>query len=256
VTFVQLLTHTSSIVEDEYTGGYADLYVKGDSPVKLGDFLTDYLVPSGAYYDRKNNFKKRCPGTVASYSNVGVGLLGYLVEVVSGTPFEIFCRGHIYTPLGMNEVSWRLSELDLEHVAMPYSGNQSSGFKPVGHFGFPTFPDGLLRTSAPQLARFLLMFMQFGELGGTRILSRESVRKMRRVYFPDLDDEQGLIWYYNSFGSLKRVIGHDGSDPGTSSMMYFDPKDGVGVLLVANGNWKWGRAKALVKKIFMEANRY
>jgi hypothetical protein len=79
---------------------------------------------------------------------------------------------------------------------------------------------------------------------------------MRRVYFPDLDDEQGLIWHYDSFGSRKRVIGHDGSDPGTSSLMYFDPKDGAGVLLVANGSWKWGRAKALVEKLFEEASRY
>jgi CubicO group peptidase (beta-lactamase class C family) len=256
VTILQLLTHTSSIIEDEHKGVYPDLYVKGDSPLTLGGFLKDYLVPSGAYYDKKKNFKNSCPGTVAAYSNVGVGLLGYLVEVVADTPFEKFCRDQIFTPLGMNETAWKLSELDLKHVAIPYSGNQSSGFKPLGHFGFPTFPDGLLRTSAPQLARFMLMFMQFGELGATRILSQESVIKMRRVYFPDLDDEQGLIWYYDSFGSRKCVIGHDGEDPGTSSMIYFDPKDGAGVLLVANGSWKWGRAKALLKRLFKEANRY
>jgi CubicO group peptidase (beta-lactamase class C family) len=254
ITFLHLLTHTSSIVESEHKGVYAHLYVKGDSPIALGDFLKDYLVPSGAYYNSKKNFKKRCPGTDVSYSNVAVGLLGYLVEVIAGTPFEVFSRDHIFTPLGMKEAAWRLSELDPEHVAMPYSGDQSSGFKPAGHIGFPTFPDGLLRTSAPQLARFLLMFMQFGELDGTRILSRESAASMRHVYFPELNDKQGLIWHYTSFGSRKRVIGHDGSDPGTSSMMYFDPKDGAGVLLVANGSWKWKPAMALVEKLFKEAN--
>jgi CubicO group peptidase (beta-lactamase class C family) len=256
ITFLHLLTHTSSIVESEYEGVYADLYVKGDSPVALGDFLKDYLVPSGTYYDSENNFKKACPGTVSSYSNVGVGLLGYLVEVVAGTPFEIFSRDHIFAPLGMNETAWRLSDLDPEHVAMPYSGDQSSRFKPLGHLGFPTFPDGLLRTSAPQLARFLLMFMQFGELDGTRILSHESVTRMRHVYFPNLDDTQGLIWFYDSFGPRKRVIGHDGSDPGTSSMMYFDPEDGAGVLLVANGSWERDRAETLMEKLFKEADRY
>jgi hypothetical protein len=39
-------------------------------------------------------------------------------------------------------------------------------------------------------------------------------------------------------------------------MMYFDPEDGAGVLLVTNGNWKRDRAKALVKKLFKEAKRY
>ena len=256
VTIIQLLTHTSSIMESEHKGVYADLYVKGDSPVALGDFLKDYLVPSGAYYDSEKNFKKKCPGTVVSYSNVGAGLLGYLVEVVAGMPFEKFCRDHIFTPLDMNETGWRLSELDPERIAMPYSGNELSGFKPLGHFGFPTFPDGLLRTSAPQLARFLLMFMQFGELGETRILSRMSVKEMRRVQFPNLDDDQGLIWYYDSFGSRKVVIGHDGSDPGATSMMYFDPKDEAGVLLVANGSWNWGRAKKVMKKLLKEASNY
>jgi CubicO group peptidase (beta-lactamase class C family) len=256
VTIKQLLTHTSSIVENEYKGIYADLYVKGDSPIALGEFLKNYLVPSGAYYDRKKNFKKTCPGTTASYSNVGVGLLGYLVEVVARTPFGKFCHDRIFIPLRMNEATFKLSELDLNHIAMPYSGDQSSGFKPIGYLGFPTFPDGLLRTSAPQLARFLLMFMGYGELDGTRILSRESVTKMRRVYFPDLDDKQGLIWYYDSFGPRKRVIGHEGSDPGASSMMFFDPKDNAGVLLVANGNWTSTLAEKLMEKLFKEANRY
>jgi hypothetical protein len=39
-------------------------------------------------------------------------------------------------------------------------------------------------------------------------------------------------------------------------MMYFDPKDGAGVLLVANGTWKWGRAEKLMKKLLKEASRY
>jgi CubicO group peptidase (beta-lactamase class C family) len=256
ITCRHLLTHTSSIMEDAAKGVYADLYVKGDSPITLENFLMNYLVPSGAYYHRKKNFKQRCPGTVSFYSNVGAALLGYLVEVVSHTSFEVFCRNHIFAPLGMTEAAWRLMDMDVTHIAMPYSGNFSHGFNPLGHIGFPTFPDGLLRASAPQLARFLLMFMEFGEFDGTRILLRESIEDMRRIYFPELDDEQGLIWYYDSFGEPRRVLGHEGSDPGTSSMMFFDPKDGTGVLLVANGNWRQRRARTLIKKLFKEATQY
>lgn len=258
ITFLQLLTHTSSILEDEFQGIYPDLYVQGDSPIALEEFLRDYLVPSGAYYDPDENFTESCPGKVVSYTNVGVGLLGYLVEAVTGTSLETFTRDHIFTPLEMNEAAWRLSELNLEHVAMPYSGKgrSRSPFVPVGHFGFPTFPDGLLRTSAPQLARFLLMFMEFGELEGARVLSHAAVEEMRRVQFPDLDDTQGLIWYYERYGPRRGLVGHTGSDPGTSSMMFFDPEEGDGVLLVANGAWKWGRAGRLLKKLFKEAQRH
>ncbi|MGI9420746.1 MAG: serine hydrolase domain-containing protein [Geminicoccaceae bacterium] len=255
ITIRQVLSHTSSIREDEYEGVYADHYVQGDSPVALGDFLKDYLTPSGRFYSRKN-FKKKCPGTTYAYSNIGAGLLGYLVKEVADMPFERFSEERLFEPLGMTETAWRLTELDLDHVAMPYSGSSPSNFKPAGHISFPTYPDGLLRTSPSQLARFLDMFIQFGEIDGQRILSRSSAEAMRKNHFPKATEGQGLIWYYDDIGSRKNLLGHTGSDPGTSSMMFFDPEDGAGVLLVANGGWNWDRAENVVKKLFKQSRKY
>ena len=79
---------------------------------------------------------------------------------------------------------------------------------------------------------------------------------MRRVQIPDLDDTQGLIWFEDSFEGRPRVIGHDGDDPGVTSNMYFDPVDGSGVLLVANGAWTDSGAEALMAKLFLEAKAY
>jgi len=198
ITVAQLLTHTSSIREDEYQGVYRDLYVEGDSPIALSVFLKDYLTPGGAYYDVENNFTRECPGEIYAYSNIGVGVLGHLVEVVANQPFDQYSRERIFDPMGMTETAWRLSELNLDKVAMPYSGDHVSGFSPEGHFGFPTYPDGLLRTSPTQLARFMIMVMQFGELDGKRILSRDAVAAMRNVPYPDVADGQGLLWYYDN----------------------------------------------------------
>lgn len=250
ITLTQLLTHTSSIREDEYDGVYADLYVEGDSPLELGVFLKEYLTPGGMYYSEKKNFKKKCPGKSHTYSNVAVGLVGYLVEVVSGQSFEQFSQKRLFEPLGIKKASWRLAELDQSQIAMPYEGKASKGFVPRGHIGFPTYPDGLLRTSPTDLARFLIMFMQFGEFDGKRIFSRATVEAMRREHAADIADGQGLLWYYDNVGSRKGLLGHTGSDPGTSSMMFFDPKDEAGVILVANGSWKWDRAEGMVKKLF------
>ncbi len=252
ITLAQLLSHTSSIREDEDGGVYNGLYVKGDSRIALGDFLEDYLTPGGAYYSKKN-FKKKCPGKVHDYSNVGAGLLGHLVETVSGLPFERFTAERLFRPLGMDETAWHLADLNLDHVALPYEGRPSSGFVPVGHFGFPTYPDGLLRTSPSQLARFLAMFIQFGELDGVRVLSRNSASAMRKRHFPKASEDQGLIWQYEDIGDQEDLLGHSGSDPGTSSLMFFDPKDGTGVLMVANGRWKWGRAEKVAAKLLEEA---
>lgn len=256
ITTRQLLSHTSSIREDDHKGVYADHYVQGDSPIKLGAFLRDYLTPPGKLYSRKKNFKKKCPGRTYTYSNVGAGLLGYLVEVIAGEPFEQFSQERLFQPLDMTETAWRLSDLNADHIAMPYKGNPSSSFKPAGHFGFPTYPDGLLRTSPSTLARFLNMFIQFGELGGKRILSHESIDAMRHVHFPSVDEDQGLIWYYVDVGSRKGILGHTGSDHGASTLMYFDPNDNVGVLMAANGSWNWDRAVAAAKKLFKQSRNY
>jgi CubicO group peptidase (beta-lactamase class C family) len=254
ITFRQLMTHTSSIVEDEFHGVYPSSYVVGRPPAPLGDFLKDYLTPAGANYSTAN-FKPECPQKDDAYSNVAIGLLGYAVERIAQEPFARVCKEKIFSPLGMDQTSFRLEGLDPSRLAMPYKGKSAATFAPVGQFEFATYPDGQLRTSVPQMARFLLMFMQFGEYGGTRILPRAAAEEMRRPQIPMLDDTQGLVWYYETLGG-RRTLGHDGDDPGVSSSMYFDPTDDAGILLVANGQWDEDAAKALIVKLFDEATGY
>jgi hypothetical protein len=56
---------------------------------------------------------------------------------------------------------------------------------------------------------------------------------MRRVQFPEVQSDQGLVWFYKDGGAL---LGHDGSDWGWSSEMFFRVADGVGVVLLVNGD--------------------
>lgn len=257
ITFRQLMTHTSSILDNVPV--YEASYTIGDSPIALGDFVRGYVEPGGAYYDADENFADECSGTIDDYSNVAIGLLGYLVEQIAGQPFDQFCRDRIFAPLGMTDTSFRLADLDEANVAMPY--DRSNGhFVAHGHNGFPTYPDGLLRASVPHLARFLAMNADLGDLGGMRILAEPTAREMRRIQVPDLDDTQGLIWFYDDFGTHLDLLGHDGDDPGTSSLMFYDPATGDGALLVANGYWYDANedspeADAVLAALFDEAGR-
>ena len=212
---------------------------------------TAVIVPGGDYDDADRNFKTDCPGEVNVYSNIAVGLLGHVVEEVSGTSFEEFCRQRISTPLEMDQTSFRLADLDVDGVAMRYDGRDT--FRPHGHNGFPTISDGHLRTSVPHLARFLVMFAELGVYRGQRLLSEATASEMRRVQIPDLDDTQALIWYYDDYGDRSDLLGHDGDDPGTASLMFFDPETGDGALLVANGIWVQAEANALLGTLFAEA---
>lgn len=238
ITFRQLMTHSSSIIDNEPV--YEGTYTVGDSPLSLGDFVRGYVEPGGEFYDAQENFDYECAGSYNEYSNIAVGLLGHAVEQISDQSFDDFCRERIFDPLGMGEASFHLANLDIENVATPYEPTADGGFVRADHVGYATYPDGLLRTSVPDLARFLAMMAGAGVFEGERILEESTIEEMKRVQFPELDETQGLIWYYDFDEAL---VGHDGSDCGASSLMFFDPTTGNGALLVANGLW-WDVAEA------------
>jgi len=177
ITFRQLLTHTSSIDYDYGLDFGGDLYTWGfDPPLPLDSLLINYFMPGGDYYSRGpfNNYR---PGAAFEYSNMGITLVGYLVEEISGTPFEDYCQQNIFTPLGMTETSWFLAELDSNLLAMPYD-YVDGDYVPIGQYSPAIWPAGNIRTSAAQYSRFLMAFMNMGELDGVRILDSATVELM------------------------------------------------------------------------------
>ncbi|RLD57136.1 MAG: serine hydrolase, partial [Bacteroidetes bacterium] len=155
ITVSQLLTHTSSIVDGDY---YDASYSDGDPLISLEDWVTGYLVPGGQFYNEKQNFSKTAPGFEHEYSNVGFGLLGYLVERISGMPFNEYCRVHIQEPLGMKQSGWFIHEIDSSKHITPYEFTAQEN-QPLELYSFPNYPDGLLRTSVRELSYFLLAIM-------------------------------------------------------------------------------------------------
>ncbi len=228
ITFRQLMTHTSSIVDADH---YDDTYVVGDSPISLGDYVRGYFTPNGDYYDAIENFGSGCPGQDFEYSNIGVALLGHALEEISNQSFDELSRARVFDPLNMREASYRIANIDPDRLATPYDGHSLSTFLAQGQVGYPTLPDGMLRASIPELAKVLGLIAERG-IAGERLLLETTVDEMARLQVPSLESTQGLLWFYDD-----GYFGHDGSDPGTSSFMYLDPKTSDGVLLVGNGDW-------------------
>lgn len=240
ITLEHLLTHTSGIRDNWNL--LEDTWVKnGDFPKPLGESLAAYLQPKGEYYSAKKSFYQWAPGTKSQYSNVGVALAAYLAEAKAKTSFETLCQKGIFDPLGMQGSSFRLKGMDQTKLAMPYGFKKKTGvFKPLGHHGYLDFPSGTLRVTAPHLARFLLSFIGDGQLEGTRLLKTETVRQMRKIPFPKADSKQGLVWYFDKLGGAK-TMGHDGGDPGVSTVMQYRIKDDVGYVILQNGEPKNGK---------------
>jgi CubicO group peptidase (beta-lactamase class C family) len=243
VTTRQLLTHTSAIIDrqDLYFSA-TSYYPEADNPLSLGEFLQAYLSPDGKYYEA-GNFASYPPGTKQQYSNIGFGLAGYLVEGLSGVPLNRFSAQHIFKPLGMDASGWMLTEIDSRRHAKLYEWNGEEQV-PVEWYGLATWPDGGLRTSVRDLARFYAAVIGGGQFQETRILAKESVETMFALQFApgqvlaavqeDESHQQALAWSYHRVKAGKMVLGHGGGDPGVATDAQFFPQAGVGAILLVN----------------------
>lgn len=171
ITFRMLLSHTSSIRDSDLFWNFITLKkspVLFDSLIPMGEFLEGYLSSNGNFYSAEDNFLKDKPGTRYAYCNTGFGLVGYLVECISGLPFDKYCREVIFTPLGMKHTAWKFSDVDINMMAVP------SGY---GFYSYPTYPDGALKTSVIEFSRFLCLFINEGKsFEGKRFLQPQSVK--------------------------------------------------------------------------------
>jgi CubicO group peptidase (beta-lactamase class C family) len=272
ITVRQLLTHRSSITDGP---SYERSYACGDPTISLEDWIKGYLTPKGPYYDGEKNFHLWEPGTEdppkqpRAYTNVGYGLLGYLVEKLSETAFNDYTNQKIFSPLGMNATGWFLDEVDVSKHAVPYSwipeGEIPDELLPRdGHdvpaepgtlfphclYSFYNYPDGLVRTNVMDLSRFLMAYINGGKLGETRLLNQETVQLMlSKKHF-----RRGLCWSTTELENGDMIWGHGGGDPGISTYMGFRSDDGVGAIVFFTG--RPGAAfRSILERLFEEAEK-
>lgn len=235
ISFRMLLAHVSSIRDNWAV--MLKYVVPGDSPVPLGDFLQWYLVPGGKEYYPMLNYGNWAPGTKFEYSNMSFALAGYMVEAITPLAFNEYCEEHLFAPLDMKNTGWFLKDFDASLVAMPYGYDyQSKEYVPYGHYGYPDYPDGQLRTTVLDLARFLIMHMNGGEFQGKQILKKETIEEMHTVQYPALDAYYCLGFYYDSQGG-DILLGHTGGDFGVTTAMFFKPEKDIGVIVLTNGEF-------------------
>ncbi|MBU2651084.1 MAG: beta-lactamase family protein, partial [Bacteroidetes bacterium] len=211
ITFRYLMTHLSSINDNLELLNSLITYGH-DCPIPISSLLEAYLVPGGMYFTDQS-YASFPPFQEHNYTNVGATLLAYLVERMTDTDFETYCQNHIFQPLGMEQTSFRLANLDQSRIATPYL-QQDGTLIPTDHPGFPVYPSGALRTSAMQLAKLLGMYMQGGTYEGVTILNQNTVDLITTLQYPQVlwPEMMGLIWFFN-YGFYK----HGGYFPGAQS---------------------------------------
>jgi CubicO group peptidase (beta-lactamase class C family) len=186
----------------------------------------------------------------------------------------------------MNESGWLLSSIDIENHVVPYTyfpeefepqedkaleslsfrfperirrtllekanPPKTGSFNPHCLYSFPNYPDGLVRTSINQHARYLTSYINDGEYNGNRILKEETVKMM----LSDQHFGRGLCWNSYDWEKTGRLWGHGGSDPGVNTLMLLRESDNVGVIVYTNTNEVREALFAMVKRLFGESANF
>jgi CubicO group peptidase (beta-lactamase class C family) len=204
ITIYHLLTHTSGISDD------AAKYEPGP-PEKL------------LFRDVPLNFQ---PGEQWAYTNLGYIVLGYLLEKISGEPYEEFVQQNIFKPLGMNDSGLMSFITVIPRRATGYWPG-SNGIENADR-SFDTrigFSAGSLYSTTEDLLRW-----EEGLFGG-RLLTPASLHK---ITTPFRSDYACGLHVNRVNGHL--IIEHDGNNIGFNADMAYYPEEKIAVIVLANLN--------------------
>ena len=207
------------------------------------DYMTDIfslseddMIPLAQYVREKRPARVFAPGEVSAYSNYGTALAGYIVEVVSGVPFAQYVEENIYIPLGMVNSTFR------QPLPRELADNMSQAYRYVngefleGKFEFVPEPAGSMSSSALDMAKFMLTYLQRGQYEEGSILKEETVHKIfteQYTHHPRLDGmAHGFI---KATFNGRDTFHHPGGTMLYDTGLYLIPEEEVGFFISHSG---------------------
>ncbi len=221
ITLAHLLTHTAGF-EDRGTGIFAR--------------ATGALKPLGQWLAENIPARVRPPGELTAYSNYGAALAGYIVEQVSGMPFEQYIEQHLFQPLDMRHSTFR------QPVPGGLAANLSHGYTYTnGIYRSDPFeavqlaPAGSMSTTATDMASFMIAHLQNGRFGNQRILQEATAKEMHAQHFTNDPHVPGMAYgFYEQNLNNQRLLVHGGDTILFHSLLALLPEHNVGVFVSYN----------------------
>jgi len=179
------------------------------------------------------------PGKVPAYSNYGAALAGYIVQRVSGEPFELYVAHHIFKPLGMTHTTM-IQPLPGKFEPFMAKGYRTASDKTPSPFELVvTAPAGSASASAADMARFMLAHLQQGSFDGHAILDPATTALMHRPSESELPGFAAMAhgFFFDSKNG-RTVIGHGGDTVVFHTELDLLPQEGVGIFYSFNSRGK------------------
>jgi CubicO group peptidase (beta-lactamase class C family) len=218
VTLAHLLTHTGGFQDPPYISNTDPLAVE-----PLGSYLAEYMPPRTAP-----------PGEEFIYSNHGYALAAYVVEEVSGIPFDQYVMENILLPLGMEKSGYLLSP--------PLSDGLATGYAYVDGEQVPQpmdydsdYPGGSMVSTVDDMAKFMLAHLQDGCYQGVCILQPDTIKMMHQRQVDTPYEVQSVTYGFSEgLKNNQRLIGHSGSIRGFGNNLALIPEHNLGYFFSFN----------------------
>lgn len=233
ITTRQLLTHTSGI--NHYSGSKDGFSTK----------------PYATLLEAMNRFKDRklvgTPGKVYTYTTYGYVVLGVIIEKVSGMEYEAYMKKHVWEPAGMLSTSVERNNKQLANKAGLYKITDKEDLKNDLNTDLSMkIPGGGIQSTTEDLLRF-----------GKAILNNTLLKQETLdVMLVDPKIRQGgnpyaMGWfiYKDASNENGRIIGHSGSQAGTSTQLMIMLDKKVVVAVVSNTRNQWNNVFGLTDQL-------
>jgi CubicO group peptidase (beta-lactamase class C family) len=237
ITLRQLMTHTAGFEET-----LKNLFLTNPSsedtrlPMSNEAWLKEW-VPERVY----------APGEVSAYSNYGAALAGYIVQRVSGQPFDEYIEQHIFQPLGMQHATFR-QPLPANLKADMARSYASASTPPKPFELVAPAPAGGMSVSGGDMAHFMIAQLQNGHYDNVQILRPETAKQMHEFTHYAVPGLLPIaLGFYHMDRNGQTIIGHAGDTELFHSDMMLFLQQNVGVFVSIDGDKDSGLRKQLLE---------
>jgi CubicO group peptidase (beta-lactamase class C family) len=214
----------------EHTTGWDDIHL----PEYAHNDPTPATLKQGLDFHPHSRISRWVPGTRMSYCNSGPPVAAYIVEKITGQDFEDYVAEHFFRPMGMETMTYRLSEDFKIHGATLYD----NGNTPQDYWHIVMRPAGSINASAMDMARFVGFYINRGAVNGQQLISPASLERMETVKSTSgarAGQESGYgLHNYTSSHEQWVYHSHEGGVNGGLTELAYLPEAGLGHAFMTN----------------------
>jgi len=215
ITVRDMLTHRSGLPRHDF--------------IRFSTYLTrEELVRRIRFLEPNRTFRD-----VYQYNNLMFVTAGFVAGELAGSTWEDMVRDRLFVPIGMSRSNTSSKDMQRsDDFAKPHSGGREVEFYNYQQFGVG--PNGAVNSSVEDMLKYLQMWLDNGEAGGKRVISKEQIAELLRpVSVVNATASYAPGWQIGSHRG-QRSISHGGSITGFRAHAILLPEHRTGIVAMIN----------------------